>query len=66
MVSGYLSDPELADEAGAAAVKIAEKLDAKYKAHMEPVLMLVLKSSKSDPVLDKARKRMEQLGIKTE
>jgi HEAT repeat protein len=66
LVAPYLSEPALADEAGAAAVKIAEKLNAKFKSDMAPVLNQVLKSAKSEPVLEKARKRMEQLELKPE
>jgi HEAT repeat protein len=66
LVAPMLSQPALADEAGAAAVKIAEKLNAKFKSDMAPVLNQVLKTAKSEPVLEKARKRIEQLGLKPE
>jgi hypothetical protein len=63
LVTPYLSDPAVADEAGAVAVKIAEKLDAKDSADIGTSLNQVLKSAKSPQVLDKARKRMDQLKL---
>ena len=63
LVTPHLSDPAVADEAGAAAVKIAEKLEAKDSADIGKALNQVLKSAKSQPVLDKARKRLEQLNL---
>ena len=63
LVTPHLSDPAVADEAGAAAVKIAEKLDAKDSADIGTALNQVLKSAKSPQVLDKARKRMDQLNL---
>lgn len=66
LVTPHLSDAAVADEAGAAAVKIAEKLDAKESADIGKALNQVLKSSKSEPVLAKARKRMEQLNLTIE
>ncbi len=63
LVTPHLSDPAVADEAGAAAVKIAEKLDAKDSADIGAALNQVLKSAKSPQVLDKARKRMDQLNL---
>ena len=65
-VASYLSDPALADEAGTAAVKIAGKLGAGQKSEIAPVLNQVLKSAKSDQVLNQTRKRMEELGIRIE
>jgi len=63
LVTPHLSDPAVADEAGAVAVKIAEKLDAKDSADIGASLNQVLKSAKSPQVLDKARKRMDQLNL---
>jgi hypothetical protein len=63
LVTPHLSDPAVADEAGAVAVKIAEKLDAKDSADIGTALNQVLKSAKSQLVLDKARKRMDQLNL---
>lgn len=63
LVTPHLSDPAVADEAGAAAVKIAEKLDAKDSADIGASLNQVLKSAKSQQVLDKARQRMDQLNL---
>ncbi len=63
LVTPYLSDAEVADEAGAVAVKIAEKLDAKNSAEIGTALNLVLKSAKSSPVLDQARKRLNELKL---
>lgn len=66
LVSPHLADPAVADGAGAVAVKIAEKLDAKDSADIGRALNQVLKSAKSPQVLDKARKRMEQLKLTIE
>ncbi|MBI3850995.1 MAG: HEAT repeat domain-containing protein [Verrucomicrobia bacterium] len=63
LVTPHLSDPAVADEAGAAAVKIAEKLDAKDSADIGTSLNQVLKSAKSPQILDQARKRMNQLKL---
>ncbi len=65
-VTPYLPDPAVSDEAGAVAVKIAEKLDAKDSAEIGTALNQVLKSAKSQQVLDKARKRMDQLKLTIE
>jgi HEAT repeat protein len=59
----YFTDPLVADEAGAAAVKIADALDTKEKAEVGLVLKQVLKTSNSEPVRAGARKRLEKLGI---
>lgn len=66
LVSKYVADSALANEAGAAAVKICAKLDAASKADAAPVLNQVLKSAKAKSVLDGARKQMERLGIPPE
>lgn len=66
LVTPHLSDPAVADEAGAVAVKIAEKLDPKESADIGTALNQVLKSAKSQQVLDKARKRMEQLKLQVQ
>ena len=63
LVTPHLADAAVADEAGAAAVKIAEKLDAKESADIGKALNQVLKAAKSEQVLDKARKRMEKLNL---
>jgi HEAT repeat protein len=63
LVTPHLADPAVADEAGAAAVKIAEKLEGKDSADIGTALNQVLKSAKSQQVLDKARKRMDQLNL---
>lgn len=62
-VTPYLSDAAVADEAGAVAVKIAAKLDAKDSADIGKALNQVLKSAKSSQVLDQARKRMDELKL---
>jgi HEAT repeat protein len=62
-VSEYLSDPQVAEEAGAAAIRIATKLDAKEKDGIAPVLNEVLKTVKSESVQSQARKRLEALGV---
>jgi HEAT repeat protein len=66
LTAAYFSDPLVADEAGAAAVKIAEKLDVQDKDMIGLVLQQVLKTSNSEPVLASARKRLEKLGISRE
>lgn len=63
LVTPHLSEPAVADEAGAVAVKIAEKLDATYSSDIGTSLNHVLKSAKSPQVLEKARKRMDQLKL---
>jgi len=63
LVTPYLSDAEVANEAGAVAVKISEELDGKNSAEIETALNLVLKSAKSSQVLDQARKRMNELKL---
>lgn len=64
LAAAYLADAALADEAGAAAVKIATKLPAADKEAIGVALNQVLRSAKSEPVLDKARKRLTELGLK--
>ena len=66
LAASYLSDGTLADEAGAAVVKIAAKLPATDKAAIGEALNQVLRSAKSGPVLDSARKRMSALELKPE
>jgi HEAT repeat protein len=66
LVAKYVSEPALANEAGAAAVKICSKLDASSQAEAAPVLNQVVKSAKAKPVLDGARKQLGRLGIKAE
>jgi hypothetical protein len=63
LVAPHLSDPAVADEAGAVAVKIAEKLDAKHSTDIATSLNQVLKSAKPSQVLDQARKRMGELKL---
>ncbi len=63
LVIPHLSDPAIADQAGAVAVKIAEKLKAKDSADIGTALNQVLKFAKSPQVLDKARNRMGQLKL---
>jgi HEAT repeat protein len=63
LVAGYLADPELVDEAGAAAVKLSAKLGAPSKAEIAPVLNQVLKSARAKSVLDGARAQLTKLGL---
>lgn len=63
LVTPYLSDPAVVEEAGAVAVRITEKLDPKFSEEIGVALNQVLKSAKSAQVLDPARKRMEQLKL---
>ena len=61
-VAQYLSDPALVEETGAAAVRIAAKLDTKFKQDILQVLGQVLKSCKSEAVLADARKALQRVG----
>ncbi len=63
LVTPYLTDSSVIEEAGAVAVKISEKLDAKHAGEIGSALNQVLKSAKSPQILDRARKRMEQLKL---
>lgn len=63
LVTPYLADPAVVEEAGAVAVRIAEKLDPKFSEEIGVALNQVLKSAKSPQVLNPARKRMEQLKL---
>ena len=63
LVTPYLADPAVVEEAGAVAVRISEKLDPKFSEEIGVALNQVLKSAKSPQVLDPARKRMEQLKL---
>ncbi len=63
LVTEYVSEAPLAEEAGAAAVKLSDRLDPKYKDDIGLALNRVLKTAKSEAVLAQARKRMEALGI---
>ncbi len=63
LVTPHLADSSVVEEAGAVAVKIAEKLDAKYAGEIGSALNQVLKSAKSPQVLDSARKRLEKLKL---
>lgn len=54
-----LNEPALADEAGAAAVRIAENLKGDQKAEAKPILEQVVAKAKSPGVVDKARKLLE-------
>lgn len=63
LVTPHLADPAVVEEAGAVAVKIAEKLDAKHAGEIGSALNQVLKSARSPQILDRARKRMEQLKL---
>jgi len=62
LVLRHLSDAGLADEAGAAVVKIVAGLDAKSNAEALDAVQRVLNSAKAQSVLDDARKQMRRLG----
>jgi hypothetical protein len=66
LAASHLSDETVAQEAGAVAVKIAEKLDPKHGADIGPVLNQVLKTTKSSQVQAAARKRLNQLKLPIE
>ena len=61
-VAQSLNDPALVEETGAAAVRIAAKLDTKFKQDVVQVMGQVLKSSKSEAVLADARKALQRVG----
>lgn len=63
LVTPYLADPAVVEEAGAVAVRISEKLDPKFSEEIGVALNQVLKSAKSPQVVDPARKRMQQLKL---
>jgi hypothetical protein len=63
LITPHLADPAVANEAGAAAVKVAEKLDAKYAANIRESLLQVLRFVTSSQVLDQARNRMNELKL---
>ncbi|MCU0783770.1 MAG: HEAT repeat domain-containing protein [Verrucomicrobia bacterium] len=66
LVTPHLSDAAVADEAGAVAVNIAEKLGTKDAADIGVALNQVLKSAKLPQVLNPARKRMNELKLKVQ
>lgn len=63
LAASNLSDAEVAEEASAVTVKIAEKLDAKHGAEIGTALNQVLKTAKSTQVKEAARKRLNQLKL---
>lgn len=63
-VAAYLDTPELADEAGAAAVGIAGRVGNLPKGPAGEVLKKVIKSVKSATIRAAAEKQMERLGLK--
>jgi HEAT repeat protein len=58
-----LATPELADEAGAAAVKIATALGDAQKQKAIEALQQVQRSAKAKPVLDGASRQLRRLGV---
>ena len=61
--ASYLADPQLADEAALAVLRITSKLNESNKADMAPVLNQVLKSAKSSKAIKDAKGQMKKLGI---
>ena len=61
-VTPYLSQAEVAEDASASALRIAESLGPNFAGEMTPVLTQVLRVSKSEPMREKARNRLKQLG----
>lgn len=59
LVAQKLPDPALSEEAAAAAVSIAEKLDGAPKAEARPILEQVARSAKSATLLEKTRKLLQ-------
>ena len=66
LAASYLSDENVAQEACAVTLKIAEKLEAKYGPEVGPALNQVLKIAKSSQIKDSARKRLNQLKLPIE
>lgn len=56
LAASYLDQPELAEDAGFAAVLIAEKISADKRAQARAVLQQVLKTVKSEKTRDRAKK----------
>lgn len=61
--ASYLADPQFADEAALAILRITSKLDQSNKADIAPVLNQVLKSTKNAKAVEDARGQMKKLGI---
>jgi HEAT repeat protein len=61
-VKPYLSEAEVAEDASASALRIAENLSPNFAAETASVLRQVLKVSQSEPMREKARNRLKQLG----
>jgi hypothetical protein len=59
LVAEKLSDANLTEEAAAAAVRIAEKLDGAAKAEAKPIIQQVAQTAKSAAVLEKAKKLLQ-------
>jgi HEAT repeat protein len=61
-VTPYLSDAEVAEDASASALRIANNLSPNFAGEITSVLTQVLRVSKSEPMLEKVRNRLQQLG----
>lgn len=62
LVAGLLAEPELADEAGAAAVRISALLPEADRAEAQGVLELVTRRAKAESVINEARRQLRGLG----
>jgi HEAT repeat protein len=62
LVARSLNDPDLADEAGTAAVKIAASLDNQHGPEAAAILEQVIKTAKSKEIQDGARRQIRGLG----
>ena len=61
-VTPYLSEAEAAEDASASALRIADNLSPNFAAETTSVLTQVLRVSKSEPMQEKVRNRLKQLG----
>jgi HEAT repeat protein/sugar phosphate isomerase/epimerase len=60
-VSPYLSEAEVAEDASASALRIADNLSPNFAGEITSVLTRVLEVSHSEPTLEKVRNRLKQL-----
>jgi HEAT repeat protein len=61
-VTPYLSEAEVAEDASASALRIANNLSPNFAGEITSVLKQVLRVSKSEPTLEKVRTQLRQLG----
>jgi HEAT repeat protein len=61
MAAGYLDDPELANEAGAAVVKIAPALESGERSTAIEALQHVVSAATAQPIIDDAQRALDRL-----